>query len=129
MNAAATFEQMMLCLLRDLKRPSVSPRRRCFLLYVSILIHMLRQILQCFCTAGLQFDYTKCSFESSEIQVLRHVVNAEKRRRDPDKLHAVSYLPKPANSKNVRRFLGLCTYFRKLIAGFSNIAEPLSQPP
>lgn len=38
---------------------------------------------------------------------------------------AVKSFPRPTNAHEVRRFLGLASYFRKFIAGFAVIARPL----
>lgn len=55
------------------------------------------------------------------------MVSADGIRPDPEKTRAVSDFPVPQNVKDLRTFLGLCTYFRKFISGFSHIAEPLNQ--
>ena len=44
---------------------------------------------------------------------------------DPEKTKAVSEWPVPKNVKEVRSFLGLCSYYRKFIFHFANIARPL----
>lgn len=55
-----------------------------------------------------------------------HIVSADGIRPDPSKVQAVSEFPVPKHLKDVRAFLGLCTYFRKFIPGFAHIAEPLN---
>lgn len=52
-------------------------------------------------------------------------MSAEGIRPDPDKLRAVAEYPTPSNPKDLRSFLGLCTYFRRFIPGLSHVAEPL----
>jgi hypothetical protein len=44
---------------------------------------------------------------------------------DPEKTKAVSEWPVPKNVKEVRSFLGLCSYYRKFIFYFANIARPI----
>ena len=44
---------------------------------------------------------------------------------DPDKLACVRSWPAPVKLKKVRAFVGLCSYYRRYIQGFSLIARPL----
>ena len=46
---------------------------------------------------------------------------------DPDKLTAISEWPEPKNLTEVRAFVGLASYYRRHVEGFSNIAKPLSE--
>ncbi|GFX23935.1 retrovirus-related Pol polyprotein from transposon 412 [Trichonephila clavipes] len=43
----------------------------------------------------------------------------------PRKMSAVKNWKRPENLRELRSFLGLCTYYRKFVKGFSNIARPL----
>ena len=44
---------------------------------------------------------------------------------DPEKVKTVRDWPIPRNNKEVRSFLGLASYYRKFVKGFSDIARPL----
>ncbi len=44
---------------------------------------------------------------------------------DPEKIEAVKSWPVPQNVSQVRSFLGTCSYYRKFIRGYANIAKPL----
>jgi hypothetical protein len=46
---------------------------------------------------------------------------------DPEKLEAVKNWPPPMDKHQLRSFLGLCTYYRRLISGFADIAKLLSR--
>jgi hypothetical protein len=46
---------------------------------------------------------------------------------DPEKLEAVRNWPTPRNKHQIRSFLGLCTYYRRFISGFADIAKPLTR--
>ena len=45
----------------------------------------------------------------------------------PEKLESIAKMPVPQNSKQVKQFLGLVGYYRKIVPCFSDIARPLTQ--
>ena len=57
--------------------------------------------------------------KKSEIKYLGHIVSKQGIRTDPDKLSAVLEFPQ------LRQFLGLSSYYRRFIKGYSSITEPL----
>ena len=54
-----------------------------------------------------------------------HLVSESGISVDPEKIKAVRDWPEPRNVTEVRSFVGLCSYMRKFIAGFSFICKPL----
>jgi hypothetical protein len=46
---------------------------------------------------------------------------------NPEKMKAVQEWPTPKNKHKMRSFLGLTTYYRHFISGFTNIARLLSK--
>ena len=54
--------------------------------------------------------------------VSKHGISA-----DQGKVKAVLSWPQPRSVREVRSFLGLCTYYRRFVPGFANIAKPLHQ--
>ena len=90
-------------------------------------IHRLRLVFNRIRAAGLKLKPTKCRFLRKEVAFLGHVVSADGTKTDPGKVEAVKTWPVPLNVKELQTFLGLASYYRKFILGFSVIAEPLYQ--
>ena len=54
-----------------------------------------------------------------------HVVSEHGFSTDPVKIEAVEKWPRPTNVKEVRSYLGVCSYYRRFIKSFATIAKPL----
>ena len=75
--------------------------------------------------ANLKLNSKKCLLFRSEVRFLGHVVSQEGVKTDPSKTAAVEEWPSPCNVREPRSFLGFCTYYRRFVKGFANIAAPL----
>ena len=134
-NAPGTFQRMMDQVLGDLRFSS------CLVYLDDIIIYgkdfaehqvRLEQVLRCLDSVGLKIKLKKCSFGEGRIGVLGHVVSAQGVEPDPAKIRAVKEFPKPpekaadkAKKKHVMSFLGLCSYYRRFVPKFADIARPL----
>ncbi|GFV94669.1 retrovirus-related Pol polyprotein from transposon 17.6 [Trichonephila clavipes] len=87
----------------------------------------IRKVLSKLRDANLKLNPSKCKFFQKEVNYLGHIISAEGVRTDPEKVSAVKNWKRPENLRELRSFLGLCTYYRKFVRGFSNIAGPLNK--
>ncbi|GFV07829.1 retrovirus-related Pol polyprotein from transposon 412 [Trichonephila clavipes] len=127
-NAPATFERLRETVLRGLTFEA------CLIYLDDVIIggrtfeeHLqnIRKVLSKLSDANLKLNPSKCKFFQKEVNYLGHIISAEGVRTDPEKVSAVKNWKRPENLRELRSFLGLCTYYRKFVKGFSNIARPL----
>ncbi len=62
----------------------------------------------------------------AQVPFLGHIVSRQGVGVDPAKTEAVEQWPTPTSVKDVRAFLGLASYYRRYIPGFSTVAAPLT---
>ena len=68
---------------------------------------------------------SKCRLLQREIAFLGQRVNSEGLSTDPEKVEAIREWPMPVCLREVRAFLGLCSYYRKFVQELTEIAAPL----
>lgn len=75
--------------------------------------------------ARISLRLDKCRFAQREVRFLGYQVSDKGITIDPRRIQAVKALPPPTSTSMLRSVLGLFSYYRKLVKGFANIAEPL----
>ena len=85
----------------------------------------LESVLDRLGAAGLKLKAKKCQLFQEEILFLGHVVSAAGIGADPAKCQQVRDWPVPRDLHEVRSFVGLCSYYRRHIQGFTELATPL----
>jgi len=88
-------------------------------------IQRLHTILQRLRDVGLKLSPKKCILLQRSVPFLGHVVSDHGISTDPKKIEAVCTWPYPRTAKDVKSFLGLCSYYRRFVRGFPDIARPL----
>lgn len=68
---------------------------------------------------NLNLKVSKSSFCKDELTYLGHLVSKNGIRQDPEKFRAIDKIKIPTNKKELKRFLGLCSYYRKFINNFA----------
>jgi hypothetical protein len=70
---------------------------------------------------------SKCDFWLKEIKFLGHTISQDCIAIDPDKVQEVMNWKPPTTVRQIRSFLGLAGYYRRLIPNFSQIAKPMTK--
>ena len=131
-NAPAAFQRLMQEVLSDLN-PSdgcgfVSVYIDDILVYSKSLpehLEHLRQVLSRLKKFNLKLRPDKCSFIQQEVRFLGHVLTPGGLQPSQDHITSVQEFKPPQNVQEIRRFLGLASYYRRFIPGFAKIASPL----
>ena len=125
-GAPSSFQRLMDKLFRDL--PYVTTYIDDVLVHSSseeLHIQHLREVFRRLKAAGLTLRGRKCHMGMTKVPYLGHVFSATGMAPDQEKVRAIRQWPVPTDATEVRRFLGLASYYRRYIHQFSHIAAPL----
>ena len=125
-NASSYFQRQMHKVLIN------SPFARCYIDDIVIWSSTLSEHLKHLSTiferlrkAGLKVHPGKCVFATDKIDFLGHSVSAEGLSPQDEKVAGVRELPAPVDISSLRSALGLLSYYRKFVEGFTVNASPL----
>jgi hypothetical protein len=69
---------------------------------------------------------SKCEFGMTEVLYLGHIIGEKGVQVHQEKITTIMEWPTPNTLTELRGFLGICTYYRKFVKGFSQLCEPLT---
>lgn len=90
-------------------------------------VTLLRKVHEKLRSANLTVNLDKCQFFRSKLRYLGYIVDVHGLRTDPEKVQAILNYPTPTNRKEVKRFLGTASWYRRFIPQFSTVAGPLNK--
>lgn len=88
-------------------------------------LDVLKKVFTTLVNNKLELKLEKCTFLYTEIEYLGYRVSRDGIQPIDRGIAAVQNFSEPKTAKEVRSFVGLASYFRKFIKGFSVIARPL----
>jgi transposase InsO family protein len=128
-NSPATFQTMMNDIFQDLIMEGVVCVYLDDILIFTKTIEehrqVVRRVLDRLREHKLYLRADKCEFEKTRIEYLGLIISHNSVEMDPVKVAGVAQWPVPSNRKEVQSFLGFANFYRRFIAGFSDIARPL----
>ena len=128
-NAPSTFQRIMSNLFRD----EIFKFMVCYLDDVVVYsktyeehVEHVEIILKRLEKVGLRLNSSKCNLFMKEITFLGMNISENGIRTNQEKTRAISEWPRPRNLKELRSFLGVGSYYRKFIKGYSTLVSPLT---
>lgn len=76
-------------------------------------------------SAGLTINMPKCNFVRPSLKYLGYIVDGKGLRTDPEKVECFANYKLPKKIKELRRFLGMASWYRRFVPKFAEIAAPL----
>ena len=127
-NAPATFERLMETVLSGLNW------RTCLIYLDDIIvigktfddmINNLDEVLLKLEGVGLKLKPRKCQLFAKQVEFLGHLISKQGIQTDPRKTQVIKDWIKPETLHNVCSFVGFCSYYRRFIPKFAELAKPL----
>ena len=85
----------------------------------------LQEVFDRLKAAGLKLGPKKCKFARSEREFLGHKISSQGLSPPDDRMKAIMEYPPPKNVRELRRIMGMLTWFQKFIPNFSQTAHPI----
>jgi hypothetical protein len=86
----------------------------------------LRKVLRRLRDCQLYAKLSKCEFWISEVRSLGHIINRDGLAVDPKKVAVILEWKAPKDVRGIKSFIGMASYYRRFIEGFSKIARPMT---
>lgn len=91
------------------------------------LVGRLSQLFNTLREKGVKVNISKSKFGQRQVKFLGHILSEKGCQPDPANIEAiVAPPPKKKNIREVRRFLGMCGFYRKPVPSYAEITAPLT---
>ena len=128
-NAGATYQRMM-----DLHLSGLSTTR--VLAYLGDVVifsrtmeehyDQLKEVVACFRKHNITLNLAKCAFAMNEVDFLGYNISNDGIKPQKRLTDVIREFPHPSTKKELKRFLGITSYYRDFIPMFANISAPLN---
>lgn len=127
-NASQTFQRYMHSVFRGL--PSVVTYIDDILVFSKNIddhYHHLREVFDRLSKHHLKINADKCQFAVPHINFLGCTISKDGIIPQHQQIEAITNYEPPTDHQSMRRFLGMCNYYRKFVPGFAKTAVPLQE--
>lgn len=90
-------------------------------------VEILEKVFQRLTDANLAINWDKCNLCRAELKYLGYTVNRNGLHVDPGKVDAILNYPTPKKVRDVRKFVGLASWYRRFVPNFSSLIAPLTE--
>lgn len=90
--------------------------------HISILTEVYSRLKE----ANLTINLNKCEFCKPSLTYLGYVVDKDGLHTDPQKVSTIVNYPQPKTVTEIKRFLGMASWYRRFVNDFSTIVAPIS---
>jgi hypothetical protein len=84
------------------------------------------EIMSIMAEQSLYAKESKCEIGMTEVLYLGHIIGAKGVQVHQEKIQAIINWPTPRTLTELKGFLGICSYYKKFVKGFSQICAPLT---
>lgn len=127
-NAPVTFERLMEQVLSGLPWEVLLIYLDDIIVYAMSFQEMMDRLRLVFTRlreANLKLSPNKCHLFQDRVKYLGHLVSQQGICTDPEEISGIQDWPIPTSVSDLRTFIGLCSYYRRYVKGFADLAKPL----
>lgn len=88
-------------------------------------VRLLELVHKRLTVANLTINLEKCQFFRASLKYLGFIVDSKGLHTDPSKVQAIHDYPCPKTSTEVKRFMGMASWYRRFVKDFATIAAPI----
>lgn len=90
-------------------------------------LKLLKEVARRLNKAGFTISREKSKFCAKKLHYLGFILDEFGLSMDPDKITPILNIPPPKTLKELRRIVGMCSWYRRFIRNFSDITAPMTE--
>lgn len=90
-------------------------------------VKTLMKVYESLKSANLTVNVAKCKFCQPSLSFLGYIVDRNGLHPNPDKVKAILEYPRPTTTTEIKRFLGMASWYRRFIKDFSDLTAPITE--